>query len=636
MHIDVLLIQIAAVLFVGRILARVAKRLGQPSVIAEIVAGIALGPSLLGALWPEAMAALFPADSLALLGTVAQLGLVFFMFLVGLEFDPRLLQGRARAALSISGAGIVVPLITGVAVASLLPADLTMPGVPHHSFALFVGVAMSVTAFPVLARILTERQLVRTPVGALALAAAAVDDVSAWCLLAMVVGIASASGLGGAALTVGLTVAYAAAVWFGVRPMLTRLSPRPGQEVSVDGITIAVLAVAVSALITEAIGVHALFGGFLIGAAMPRQGGLSTALTEKMEDFVTIVLLPLFFAFSGLRTEIGLLHGVEDWTWCLVLLVVATIGKFGGSALAAKLSGLGTRESAAIGVLMNTRGLMEIVVLNVGLDIGVISPRMFTMMVLVALVTTWITSPLLRRLYTREMVDAALPLAAPSPPAALGLRGVLVSVSDAELAAPLLQLAAALTNTPDEPIWAVHLRPAERMHEYLRADDEQGGDLAVDAVERTVTTLGRPCEVLAFSSVNPDEDLVRVAALKGARLVLLGAHRGTFGDESLRGLAGAALTRCAGTVAIYHHRGLTQLRRAQIDMMTPHHVTLVQLTSRLHKAGVQVKPMGSPPIDGPPDLLVRGHSPGDPDPVVGEVSLLVVRGPALEPPAKEG
>jgi hypothetical protein len=233
------------------------------------------------------------------------------------------------------------------------------------------------------------------------------------------------------------------------------------------------------------------------------------------------------------------------------------------------------------------------------------------------------------------MADAALPLVAPTPPAAVGLRGVLVSVSDAQLAAPLIQLAAALTDSPDEPIWAVHLRPAERMHEYLRAD-EAGGDVAIEAVERALTTLGRPCEVLAFSSANPDEDLVRVAALKGARLVLLGAHRGTFGDESLRGLAGAALTRCAGTVAIYHHRGLTELHRAQIDLMTPHHVTLVQLTSRLHKAGVEVKPMGSPPIDGPPDLLIRGHSPGDPDPVVGDVSLLVVRGPALEPPAKEG
>ena len=605
MHIDQLLLQIGVVLLVGRFLTRVVRRLGQPAVIGEIVTGIALGPSLLGAFAPEWMELIFPASSLAGLGTVAQLGLVFFMFLVGLEFDPRLLTGRLRAALIISGAGILVPLVSGVGVALLLPASLSVPGVPISSFAVFVGVAMSVTAFPVLARILTERRLVRTPVGAIALAAAAVDDVAAWCLLAVVVGIVSASGLSGAAMTVGLTLAYAAAVWFGVRPLLARIGPREGSEVSVELTAAAVLLVVASAWVTEKIGVHALFGGFLVGAAMPRSGGLSNALSEKMEDFVTIVLLPLFFAYSGLRTQVGLLSSLDDWLLTAGLLAVATIGKFGGSAVAARWTGLGLRESAAVGVLMNTRGLMEIVVLNVGLDIGVISERMFAMMVIVAVVTTWITTPILRRVYAPPLDGTALqpPPSPASRAVGAGATGTLLCIADPKLASALVSLAAALHRARPGPVWVVHLRPVERPGQYLRGPDPHDPE-PVEAAAAAAARLGLEVEVISFASAEAADDIINIAAIKRPSLLLMGAHRSSFGVENLGGVTGAVLRGAPCAVGILVEHGGTA-----IDTFRAHGNGaadgVVALGALLEEGGLRPAPDGAAP-----DLRVASFDEG--------------------------
>ena len=611
MHIDQLLLQIGVVLLVGRFLTRLIRKLGQPAVIGEIVTGIALGPSLLGALAPGWMAAIFPADSMPGLGTVAQLGLVFFMFLVGLEFDPRLLAGRARAALVISGAGIIVPLVSGVAVALALPADLSRPGVPVTSFALFVGVAMSVTAFPVLARILTERRLVRTPVGAMALAAAAVDDVAAWSLLAVVVGIVSAAGPWGALTTVGLTLAYAGVVWFLVRPLLARIGPREGSEVSVELTAWAVLLVVASAWITEHIGVHALFGGFLVGAAMPRTGGLSTALSEKMEDFVTIVLLPLFFAYSGLRTQMGLLSSAEDWLLTAGLLAVATAGKFGGSALAARWTGLGARESVAVGVLMNTRGLMEIVVLNVGLDIGVISERMFAMMVIVAVVTTWITTPILRRVYAPALEQTLHP-AAPGPAAATAATagtvpdapaGTLLCVADPKLAPALVALAAALGRARPGPVWVVHLRPVERPGQYLRGEGEAEAE-AVEAATAAAGAVGLAVEVISFASAEPGDDLVQIAAIKRPALLLMGAHRSTFGVDNLGGVAGAVLRGAPCAVGILVDHGQQDLLTLRAEGLAPAD-GVAALAEALTAGGLRPAAEGESP-----DLQLRPFSAG--------------------------
>lgn len=416
----VALLCVQAVLVIGtsRLLALVLRRLGQPLVIAEVLAGIALGPSLLGALSPAAFTLFFPPASLPTLGLVSQLGLVFFMFLIGLELEPALLRGLGKSALAISNTSIAFPFLLGAGAALWLAPTLSAPGVPLLSFVLFLGVAMSITAFPVLARILSERNLVHTPVGALAITCAAIDDVTAWCLLALISAVVRSTGWAGVGLTTLFTGLYCAAMWLVARPLLARLvrerTDRRG--ISQRMVAFCVVLLLLSALATEAIGIHALFGAFFLGVIMPREGGLAHGLRERLEDLVVVLLLPLFFAYSGIRTQVGLLDTPLAWGLCGLLTTIAVLGKFGGATTAARLTGQTWRDSISIGVLMNTRGLMELVVLNIGLDLGVISPTVFTMMVLMALMTTVMTSPLVALLQRREEASSAAPAVDASAP----------------------------------------------------------------------------------------------------------------------------------------------------------------------------------------------------------------------------
>jgi Kef-type K+ transport system membrane component KefB/nucleotide-binding universal stress UspA family protein len=536
--IALLLLQIAVVLLAARTLARVLRRLGQPAVIGEIVAGIALGPSLLGLVWPSGMAALFPADSLDGLALVAQLGLVFFMFLVGLEFDPRLLQGRGRQSFLISQASIVAPFVLGLGLAYFLFPLLAPAEVRFLPFALFLGAAMSVTAFPVLARILAERGVLGTRMGAVALSCAAFGDVTAWCILAFVVSVARSSGAGSAITTTLLTAAFIAFNLFVVRPVLARLGPRQGQAIHADTVAISLLLVLFSAAATELIGIHALFGAFLLGAVMPRGGGVSAALTAKLEDFVLVVLLPLFFAYNGLRTEIGSLTSVQDWLSCLAIVVVACLGKFGGSALAARIFGFSWRESGALGVLMNTRGLMELIVLNVGLDLGVISPRLFTMMVVMALATTWLTTPLLERIYPRVMMLAD---GHEGPPIA-----VLVCVSDPAGVPPLLALARRLAS--GGKVAALHVRRSDRPSAYLRVDTKEE---PLEVLSEAIVGGHLDVEVIGTIASEPARDIVRVARERRAGLVLLGMHRQLLVEGELGGVVGRVIREADVPVVVH-------------------------------------------------------------------------------------
>ncbi len=387
------LLGLTAVLMTGRFLALLFRYVGQPPVIGEVVGGILLGPSLLGRVWPEAAAFLLPPSVAPYLSVLAQFGIILYMFVVGLELNGELLRERARAAVTISHASIVAPFLLGSALALVLYPRVSSPDVPFTSFALFVGVAMSITAFPVLARILTDRRMHRTELGMIALACAAADDVTAWCLLAFVVGVAQAR-LGGAVLVLVLAALFIAFMFLIVRPVATRLLARFEEaQLTPNVLALVFGAMLLSTLATEAIGVHAIFGAFLFGAMIPHDSAIARVFTRNLEGLVTVLLLPAFFALTGMRTEIGLISGAEEWLLCGLIVLVATVGKFGGTIGAARFAGLGWRQGATLGVLMNTRGLMELVVLNIGLDLRVISPTLFAMMVLMALVTTVATTP---------------------------------------------------------------------------------------------------------------------------------------------------------------------------------------------------------------------------------------------------
>jgi Kef-type K+ transport system membrane component KefB len=397
-HPDVLLqllVALTAVIVTGQVLARAFVAIGQPPVIGEVVAGIVLGPSLLG---PEVSALILPPTVAPVLGLIAQLGVILYMFLIGLELNAAQLRRRVEATVAISHASILAPFLLGAGLAVALYPRLSTSDVPFTNFALFMGVAMSVTAFPVLARILTDRGLARTELGILAIGCAAIDDVTAWCLLAFVVGIVQ-TRIGDGVRVAAATLAYVGVMFFAVRPVVARLTARwQGESLERGPVAVVFVALLLSALATEAIGIHAIFGAFLLGTVIPHESTVARTFTRQLEHVVTVVLLPAFFAFTGMRTRIDLLATPGEWLLCGLVVLVATLGKFGGTAAAARVMGLGWREAAALGTLMNTRGLMELIVLNIGLDLHVISPPLFAMLVVMALATTLATAPALRLL----------------------------------------------------------------------------------------------------------------------------------------------------------------------------------------------------------------------------------------------
>jgi K+:H+ antiporter len=400
-----LVLQIGVILVVSRIAGLLFKRIGQPQVIGEMVAGILLGPSLLGWVAPSLSNLLFPAASLGYLNALSQIGLVLFMFGIGVALDPKELKEHGHSAILISHVSIVVPFCLGSALALLLYGRLSNSAISFSSFALFMGAAMSITAFPVLARILTERDLLRTRMGTLSIACAAVDDITGWCILAyIVVLIRSDKAAHPLWMTVGGAVAYMLLMYFVVRPLLRRFEAhfQSVGRLTDNAISLMVVVVLASALATEWLGIHLVFGAFLAGALVPKSPEFVQNLRHKIESVAVAVLLPLFFAYSGLRTNITVVHGAL-WLFVLLVVAVAIAGKFGGSMFAARMAGIPWRDAASLGILMNTRGLMELIALNIGLDIGVISPTVFTIMVLMALVTTFMTSPLLEWVYPTRL-----------------------------------------------------------------------------------------------------------------------------------------------------------------------------------------------------------------------------------------
>ena len=403
----VFILQLTLIIAMSQACGYLFRKVGQPAVMGEIVAGILLGPSLLGTLLPGFSAFVFPVSSLGNLHMLSQVGLMLFMFVIGMELDMELLKQKARAAVFISYFSIVFPFMLGITLAYFLYSRFSTPSVHFYSFSLFVGIAMSITAFPVLARIIKERGLSGTRLGTLAITAAAIGDVAAWCMLAFIVAIVKAGSVTSSVYTLIAATIYVLAMLFAVKPALKMLARQRDDHSILKRSYMAVIIVVllVSSYCCEVIGIHALFGAFLAGAIMPDEWNFRKLLIDKIEDVALVLLLPLFFVFTGLRTQIGLLSDPSLWGPCGLIIAVAVIGKFGGSVIAARIAGESTQDSLAVGALMNTRGLVELVVLNIGYDLHIISPQLFTMMVIMALVTTFMTNPalnIINRLYGRK------------------------------------------------------------------------------------------------------------------------------------------------------------------------------------------------------------------------------------------
>jgi len=400
-ELKLLFLQMAVILAAARVMAALFRRFGQPEVMGEMAAGILLGPSLLGRLFPEIMNGLFPTTALGPLYALSQVGIVLFMFLVGLEFRPGYLQGLAKAVVIASQASIVAPfLLGGILAWGLYP--LLGSGAPKLPFVLFLGTAMAITAFPVLARILADKKLTQSRVGVFAISCAAFDDLTAWCLLAVITLIARPEAMQSPLLWRFAALAgYVLTMVFPVRYAVRRLLPASATP-GLGRFGSAMILLLLSVWVTETLGVHALFGAFLAGIVMPKGGKLEEELRGRLESVTLVLLLPLFFAYTGLRTRIGLLDSIDLWLLCGLIVLVAVGSKLMVSALIVRGSGMTWRESLAVGLLVNTRGLVELVILNVGLDLQILSPTLFSMMVIMAFVTTLMTSPLIDRVLPRS------------------------------------------------------------------------------------------------------------------------------------------------------------------------------------------------------------------------------------------
>lgn len=395
--VTILLLQIIIILVTVRLFSHAFKYINQPGVIGEIVAGIALGPSLAGYFFPEFTEFLFPADSLHNLELFSQIGLVLFMFVIGMELDFGILKNKMNETLVISHAGIVVPFFLGIVASYWVYEEYASRHTPFLPFALFLGISMSITAFPVLARIVQERNMTKTPTGILALASAANDDVTAWCLLAVVIAIAKAGTVVSALFTILLTCIYILIMFLVIKPFLKKIGSLYANKevINKSFVGFIFLILIASSMITEIIGIHALFGAFMAGVVMPGNMGFRKVMMEKVEDVALVIFLPLFFAYTGLNTQIGLINTPELWIICLMFIFVSVAGKLGGCAVAARCVGETWKDSLVIGSLMNTRGLMELIALNIGREMGILPPEIFAILVIMALSTTFMTTPLL-------------------------------------------------------------------------------------------------------------------------------------------------------------------------------------------------------------------------------------------------
>ena len=528
----ILLAQIITIIFVARFFGWVCKKIGQPTVIGEIIAGIVLGPSLIGMYFPEFSNTLFPTQSLGNLQFLSQIGLILFMFVVGMELDLKVMRNKAHEAVVISHASIIIPFALGMGLAYFIYLHFAPIGVQFLSFGLFLGIAMSITAFPVLARIVQERGLHKTRLGTIVITCAAADDITAWSLLAAVIAIVKAGSFVSALYIIGLAAAYVLVMIKVIRPFLKRVGDLHSTRENLGKPIVAIffLTLIISSYATEIIGIHALFGAFMAGAIMPENTKFRSIFIEKVEDVALVLLLPLFFVFTGLRTEIGLLNDPYLWKVTGLIILVAVVGKFIGSALASKFVGQNWKDSLTIGALMNTRGLMELVVLNIGYDLGVLAPEIFAMMVIMALVTTFMTGPSLdfiNRVFKSKSVEV------PQEISEISKYKILISFGNPDRGKSLLRLANGLTKKLNDnaSITTMHLTSSNEMHHY-NAEEYESESFA--PIIQESKNLNQKIITLYKASNDIDADIAEVANKGNYDLLLIGVGQSIY-EGSLLG-----------------------------------------------------------------------------------------------------
>jgi len=531
-----LLLQIVAIILTARLFGWICMKIKQPTVIGEMIAGIVLGPSLLGLYFPEFSAFLFPPESLGNLNFLSQIGLILFMYIVGMELDLGVLRKKAHDAVVISHASIIIPFSLGIGLAYYLYKEFAPEGVQFSSFALFMAIAMSITAFPVLARIVQERNLQKTKLGTVVITCAAADDITAWCILAAVIAIVKAGSFGGSVYVILMAVVYVFLMIKIVKPFLTRVAELQEKKGNIAKATVAIffLVLILSSYATEVIGIHALFGAFMAGAIMPENMKFRNMFIEKIEDVALVLLLPLFFVFTGLRTQIGLLNDVHLWEAGAFILLTAVTGKFAGSAFTAKFLRMNWKDSLTVGALMNTRGLTELIVLNIGYDLGVLSPELFAMLVIMALITTFMTGPALDLInyifksQRSENDDAETEN--------ISMYKILVSFNKPESGSTLLKLADNLTHKIiNKNITTMNIAPVEELHSFDQ--DIYEGEQFNDVLQ-TAHELQLPVTTLFKASSNVESDLIAVANKGNYDLLLIMLGKSIYEGSILGRLLG--------------------------------------------------------------------------------------------------
>jgi Kef-type K+ transport system membrane component KefB len=521
----ILLLQIITIIFTARTFGFLFNKIGQPTVIGEILAGIFLGPSLLGMWFPEYSTFLFPKTSLGNLQLLSQIGLVLFMFVVGMELDLKLLKNKAQDAVVISHASIIIPYALGMALAYFIYDEFAPQGIEYTSFSLFMGIAMSITAFPVLARIIQERNLTKTKLGAIAITCAAADDITAWCILAAVIAIVKAGSSISALFTIGFSLGYLLIMIKLVQPFLKRIGEVYSNKESLSLNVVASIfgILIISSFTTEIIGIHALFGAFLAGAIMPPSINFRRLIIEKLESVALGLLLPLFFVFTGLRTQIGLLNDGHLWGVCALIVSIAIAGKFGGSMIAAKFVGQSWKESLSIGALMNTRGLMELIVLNIGYDLGVLSPEIFAMLVIMAVVTTFMTGPaldLINWIWRKDVSDEVI----------IKVKQkfrILLSFANPQSGKKLARVANLISgySRNSTEIMALHVTPSSDINQYQLAEYEKE---SFKPIKAEANKLGLALKTDYKVSNDVSEEILSDANSGSYDLMLVGVGQSVF------------------------------------------------------------------------------------------------------------